>query len=46
MPTRIAAQNGAAISQSTKIAVSGCPKAKAKKARKPTEHRGRHKQKR
>jgi hypothetical protein len=30
MPTTITGQNGAVITQSTKIAVSGCPKAKAK----------------
>ena len=33
MPTTITAQNGLQIKQSTKIAVSGCPKAKTKKAR-------------
>jgi hypothetical protein len=32
MPTTIQGQNGAVIKQSTKIAVSGCPKKKAKKA--------------
>jgi hypothetical protein len=31
MPTRIVAQNGAVINQSTKIAVGGCAKPKAKK---------------
>ena len=31
MPTRIVAQNGAVISQSTKIAVGGCAKPKVKK---------------
>ena len=31
MPTWITAQNGAVINQSTKIAVSGCKKAKVKK---------------
>jgi hypothetical protein len=31
MPTTITGQNGAVITQSTKIAVSGCPKAKPKK---------------
>jgi hypothetical protein len=31
MPTRITAQNGAVINQSTKIAVSGCAKPKVKK---------------
>ncbi len=32
MPTTITGQNGAQIKQSTRIAVSGCPKPKAKKA--------------
>ncbi len=32
MPTAFVAQNGATIHQSTKIAVTGCPKKKAKKA--------------
>jgi hypothetical protein len=31
MPTTITAQNGAVLKQSTKIKVTGCPKAKAKK---------------
>jgi uncharacterized repeat protein (TIGR01451 family) len=31
MPTTLTGQNGAVIKQSTKIAVTGCPKAKAKK---------------
>ena len=35
MPTRITAQNGAVINQSTKIAVSGCGKAKQKAKSKP-----------
>jgi hypothetical protein len=30
MPTTIEGQNGALVKQSTKIAVSGCPKAKSK----------------
>jgi hypothetical protein len=34
MPTSITAQNGAVLTQSTKIAVTGCKKAKAKKAAK------------
>jgi sugar lactone lactonase YvrE len=34
MPTQITAQNGAVIKQTTKIAVTGCPKAKKAKARK------------
>jgi hypothetical protein len=34
MPTEFVGQNGAVIHQSTKISVSGCPKAhKAKKAK-------------
>jgi hypothetical protein len=37
MPTEFVAQNGAVIHQSTKIAVTGCPK----KARKASSHRGR-----
>jgi uncharacterized repeat protein (TIGR01451 family) len=32
MPTTIIGQNGAVVKQSTKLAVSGCPKAKARKA--------------
>jgi hypothetical protein len=42
MPTAFVAQNGARIKQSTKIAVTGCPKAhkaKAKKAGKKTSKR-------
>jgi hypothetical protein len=35
MPTRITAQNGAVINQSTKIAVSGCGKTKKKAKSKP-----------
>ena len=35
MPTRITAQNGAVINQSTKIAVSGCAKTKKKAKSKP-----------
>jgi hypothetical protein len=34
MPTKITAQNGAVVKQTTKIAISGCPKAKSKKAAK------------
>jgi hypothetical protein len=34
MPTEFVAQNGAALKQRTPIAVTGCPKTKAKKARK------------
>jgi hypothetical protein len=33
MPTRIVAQNGAVIKQNTKIAVTGCPRHKARHAR-------------
>ena len=33
MPTTMTGQNGAVLKQSTKIAVSGCPKAKKKKAK-------------
>jgi hypothetical protein len=32
MPTRIVAQNGAVIKQSTQIAVTGCAKHKAKRS--------------
>jgi hypothetical protein len=38
MPTEIVGQNGLAIKQSTKIAVTGCPAAKHKKAAKKTKH--------
>lgn len=38
MPTAFVAQNGAAIHQTTKIAVTGCPK-KAKKAKKASSHK-------
>jgi hypothetical protein len=34
MPTEFVAQNGARIHQSTKLAVTGCPKSKARKAKK------------
>ncbi len=41
MPTTITAQNGAVINQSTKIAVTGCPKVKkAKKVKKKAKSRG------
>ncbi len=41
MPTTLTGQNGAQITQSTKIAVTGCPKAKAKKkARKHPRKKG------
>ena len=39
MPTEFIAQNGAVIDQSTKIAVTGCPKAKHQHAKKATRHR-------
>ena len=39
MPTEFLAQNGAEIKQSTKIAVTGCPKAKK------TTHKKKHKAK-
>jgi hypothetical protein len=39
MPTELIAQNGAVIDQSTKIAVTGCPKAKHQHAKKATRHR-------
>jgi hypothetical protein len=34
MPTEMTAQNGAVIKQTTKVAVSDCPKAKAEKKKK------------
>jgi hypothetical protein len=39
MPTTIVGQNGAQISQNTKIAVTECPRAKAKKKLKKKAHR-------
>jgi hypothetical protein len=39
MPTEFVAQNGAVIHQSTKIAVTGCPKATHKKAKKASHHK-------
>jgi hypothetical protein len=39
MPTTITGQNGAQLTQTTKIAVSGCPKAK----KKPKKHKKKHK---
>jgi hypothetical protein len=39
MPTRIVAQNGAVIKQSTQIAVTGCAKHKAKRAKKAGRRR-------
>ncbi len=38
MPTEMVGQNGAVITRSTKIAVTGCPKGKRKQA----SHRRRH----
>jgi hypothetical protein len=43
MPTTITGQNGAQIKQSTKIAVAGCAKGKAKKKSKPKKHKGKRK---
>jgi NHL repeat len=40
MPTAFTAQNGAVIKQTTKIAVSGCPKAKAKAKKSKKAHKG------
>lgn len=40
MPTEFKAQNGASFKQSTKIAVSGCPKLKAVKAKKAKKGKG------
>ena len=46
MPTTMTAQNGAVIDQSTKIAVTGCPKAhKAKKHHKRAKRNSKHKKK-
>ena len=43
MPTGFTAQNGLVIHQNTKVAVTGCPKHKAKRARKAGKHKhGRH----
>ena len=33
LPTRLEAQNGAVVSQTTKVGITGCPKPKAKKTR-------------
>jgi hypothetical protein len=41
MPTEIIGQNGAAITQSTKIAVTGCPKGKKAVKHKKHKHKGR-----
>jgi hypothetical protein len=40
MPTTLTGQNGAQIQQSTKIAVTGCPKVKPKKKAKSKKHPG------
>jgi hypothetical protein len=45
MPTDITAQNGAEIKQNTKIAVTGCPKVKAKKVTKRHKAKKGHKAK-
>ena len=39
MPTEFLAQNGAKINETTKIAVTGCPKAKKAKAKKAKRKR-------
>ncbi|MGH2853236.1 MAG: hypothetical protein ACRDLF_03475, partial [Solirubrobacteraceae bacterium] len=43
MPTEFVAQNGAEIHQRTKIEVTGCGKAKHKRAKKATKHKRRRK---
>jgi hypothetical protein len=43
MPTEFMAQNGAQLHQNTKIAVTGCPK--AKKTNKPATTKSRRKRK-
>ncbi|HEY5195338.1 MAG TPA: hypothetical protein VIJ39_15895 [Solirubrobacteraceae bacterium] len=45
MPTAFVAQNGAEIHESTKLSVTGCPKAKTKKAKKPSKHHSHKKKK-
>ena len=42
MPTTITGQNGTQIKESVKIAVSGCPKVRAKKAKKASAKKARH----
>jgi len=43
MPTAITGQNGAVLKQTTKIAVTGCPKAKKKKTKaRKASHRHRN----
>jgi hypothetical protein len=39
MPTELVGQNGAVVKQTTKIAVTGCPKPKIKTAKKPGKQR-------
>jgi hypothetical protein len=46
MPTSFVAQNGAAIHRTTKIAVTGCPKKKAKKTSSHRHGKGKAKKKR
>jgi hypothetical protein len=43
MPTTITGQNGAVLEQTTKIAVTGCPRAKPRKKHKPTSKHARTK---
>jgi hypothetical protein len=45
MPTELLAQNGAEIKQSTKIAITGCPKAKKATHKKKHHHKTKHKRK-
>ncbi len=45
MPTAFVAQNGAEIHKSTRISVTGCPKAKARKAKAKKAHKGAKKKK-
>jgi hypothetical protein len=42
MPFTITGQNGAQLTQDVKIAVTGCPRAKAKKARRKAGHVKKH----
>jgi hypothetical protein len=45
MPTEFVAQNGAELSQATKIAVTGCPKAQKTRAKHRAKHRAKAKRK-
>jgi hypothetical protein len=45
VPIKLVGQNGAVISQSTRVAVSGCPKVGAKKATPKKQTKGKRKQK-